>query len=87
MRTNAPDIDHLDPEFYHGDKPVVIALYIEYKVLIAYGIDTVEIFFDIRKAVPLGIAGLLVPLFERCLRIGMFSLKHNQCLASDYSHT
>lgn len=70
MRANASYMDYLDFEFHHSDEPVIIPFYVEYKVLITHGTDTVEILFNIRKTIPLGIAGSFVPLFECCLRIG-----------------
>ncbi len=47
MRTDKPDVNHLDLELHDGDEPIIVPADVEHKMLISDSIHAIERFLDV----------------------------------------
>lgn len=69
MCSNKSDVQVSVGELNDNDESVAVSFYVEYVVLVSYGVNVVEVFFYVGKACPFGSPCCAVPLLDGGCRV------------------
>ena len=86
MSANIANINKLYGEFYHYNQPVIISFNIEYIMLVANIIHTIEGLFDVREASPFAFLDYGRPFLQSYLCVWMRFCVFFYSLFCKYSH-